>query len=436
VLISRPNHRLIFAAAIFLLIVCGAASVWTLSRMFIAERWVHHTYDVQILVAEIESSLSNAGRARQVYLQNGDIKELQTVEEARTEVFRQLSQLKEMVRDNLDQHRSSEELEVVAKGRFHTLDESLQEVKSGKSTVEDQDIYTAELLRWSQRSSAITTDIKDVESRLLDRRMALTDSLFIWIIVISAGTFVLSLYMLWEHYRGLNRELAKRKVAEQNALNLGLQLLNAQDQERRKIARDLHDGLGQNLAAAKMIADSFLHRPPEKQRMVELSAILDDAVSSTRSISHLLHPPLVEELGFSGAARSYLKGFSSRTGVKVDFDIPDSQDRLPADLELTLFRVLQEALTNIQRHAKSTSAEVRFTTNGKTATLKVRDDGIGLAPETIEKFNENGTSVGVGLAGMRERVRERNGQFEIRSGAAGTDISATFPVVPDNSASA
>jgi two-component system NarL family sensor kinase len=339
-----------------------------------------------------------------------------------------------MVRDNLDQERSSEELEQVARKRFDTLDESLREVKSGESTLESQDIYTGQIVKWSQQTSAIATNLKDVESRLLDRRLGLTDSLFTSIIVISAGTFLLSLYMLWEHYRGLNRELAKRKLAETNALQLGLQLMNAQDQERRKIARDLHDGLGQNLAAAKMIADSFLHRPPEKQRMLELSAILDDAVSSTRSISHLLHPPLVEELGFSGAARSYLKGFSSRTGVKINVDIPDSPDRLPPDLELTLFRVLQESLTNIQRHAKSSNAEVRFRANGKTASLQVRDNGVGLAPETIRNFNDNGTNVGVGLAGMRERVRERNGLFEIRSDSAGTSISASFPVVPEDSA--
>ena len=169
--------------------------------------------------------------------------------------------------------------------------------------------------------------------------------------------------------------------------------------------------------------------------MQELSAILDDAVSSTRSISHLLHPPLVEELGFSGAARSYLKGFSSRTGVEVQSDIPDSQDRLPAELELTLFRVLQEALTNIQRHSKSTNAQVEFRVNDRTATLKVRDNGIGLAPEMFRNFHENGASVGVGLAGMRERVRERNGHFEIRSDSKGTAISATIPIASENSPS-
>jgi two-component system NarL family sensor kinase len=176
-----------------------------------------------------------------------------------------------------------------------------------------------------------------------------------------------------------------------------------------------------------------VNRPPERQNLLDLSTLLDDAVSSTRSMSHLLHPPLVDELGFTSAARTYLEGFSRRTGVKVNFDLPDDEERLPRDLELTLFRVLQEALTNIQRHSKSTKAEVQFIANGKTATLKVRDYGVGLPPEMAHNFKENGTNVGVGLAGMKERVRERNGEFEIRSDSAGTLISATFPIVPDSS---
>jgi two-component system NarL family sensor kinase len=182
-----------------------------------------------------------------------------------------------------------------------------------------------------------------------------------------------------------------------------------------------------------MIADTIVNRPPERQNLLDLCTLLDDAVSSTRSMSHLLHPPLVDELGFTSAARTYLEGFSRRTGVKVSFDLPDGEERLPRDLELTLFRVLQEALTNIQRHSKSTKAEVQFIANGKTATLKVRDYGVGLPPEMAHNFKENGTNVGVGLAGMKERVRERNGEFEIRSDSAGTLISATFPIVPDSS---
>jgi two-component system, NarL family, sensor kinase len=222
--------------------------------------------------------------------------------------------------------------------------------------------------------------------------------------------------------------LAERRRAEQNALNLSAQLLHAQDQERRKVARDLHDGLGQNLVAAKMTADSFLKHPPDREKLVQLSALLGEAVASTRSLSHLLHPPLVEELGFVAAARSYLEGFSQRTGMTITFDLPELAERLPRDTELTFFRILQESLTNVQRHSKSSSAEVKFTLNGNTATLEVRDHGVGLPPEMLEDFRENGTNLGVGLAGMKERVREREGRLDIRSDSNGTLVSATLPI--------
>lgn len=432
-MLPRPNPRLIFASAIFLLMACGLASVWTLYRIYSGEKWVRHTYIVQVLVGEIESNLAGMGRARQTYLQTADKQYLQDIEEARKELFDEISQLKVLVQDNADQERAAERLEQTSYDRCRTLDESLQLVESGKSTHEAQDDYSAQLVKWSRETSAIAKGMRDDESRLLEHRLLLTNSLFIWIIAIFAVTFILSLYMLWEHYRGLTRELAQRELAERNAQNLSAQLLSAQDQERRKIARDLHDGLGQTLVAAKMIADTIVNRPPERQNLLDLCTLLDDAVSSTRSMSHLLHPPLVDELGFISAARTYLEGFSRRTGVKVSFDLPDGEERLPRDLELTLFRVLQEALTNIQRHSKSTKAEVQFIANGKTATLKVRDYGVGLPPEMAHNFKENGTNVGVGLAGMKERVRERNGEFEIRSDSAGTLISATFPIVPDSS---
>jgi signal transduction histidine kinase len=430
---SRPNPRLIFASAIFLLIVCGIASVWTLYRIYSGETWVRHTYAVQVLVGEIESDLARMGRARQTYLQTADKQYFQDIQEARKELFGEISQLKVLVRDNADQESAGEKLEQAAYGRCRTLDESMQLVESGKSTHKAQDNYSAQLVNWSRQTSAIAEGMRDEESRLLDRRLLLTNSLFRWIVAIFAVTFILSLYMLWEHYRGLTLELAQRKLAERNAQNLSMQLLSAQDQERRKIARDLHDGLGQTLVAAKMIADTIVNRPPERQNLLDLRELLEEAVASTRTMSHLLHPPLVDELGFTSAARTYLDGFSRRTGIKVSCDIPDGEARLPRDLELTLFRVLQEALTNIQRHSKSVKAEVQFIANGKKATLKVRDHGVGLPAEMMQSFHENGTHVGVGLAGMKERVRERNGEFEIRSDSTGTFISATFPVVADSS---
>ncbi len=434
-MLPRFDHRTVFASAVFLLVICGSAVAWMLYRIYFGEEWVRHTYGVQLLIADIESDLNRTGRTRQTYLQTADKRYLQDIEDTRTEIFEKIVELRTMVRDNTDAERASEMLEQTAKGRFLTFDESLRLFQSGTSTLQAQDAYTQELVGWSHQTSAIIRTMQDAEANLLERRLLLTKSLFIWTIVILALTYIVTLYMLWEHYRSLAFELRQRRLAERNALNLSAQLLNAQDQERRKIARDLHDGLGQNLVAAKMITDSLLSRAPEKQKLQELSTILQDAVASTRSISHLLHPPLVDELGFVSAARSYLEGFSARAGVAVDCDLPDSEERLPRDLELTLFRVLQEAFTNIQRHSRSTKAKVQFRADRQTANLKIWDYGVGLPPEMMKNFQENGSNVGVGLAGMKERVRERNGEFEIRSDSGGTFISATFPVVADSSVS-
>jgi signal transduction histidine kinase len=431
----RFDHRIIFASAVFLLVVCGLVLSWLIYQIYAGEQWVRHTYAVQVLIAEIESDLSRSGRSRQLYLRSGDKLELDTIAQARSEVVKDLGELKRMVGDNGDQEKSVDSLEQAINGRFRTFDDSLRLADAGASSPEAQDSYNAQLVAWAQQTSSITTGMKDAESNLLERRLLHADSLFLWIIAILAITYLLALYMLWEHYRGLTFELAERKAAQRYASNLSSQLMRAQDQERRKIARDLHDGLGQSLVGAKMIADSLVKRFPDETKLADLRALLEDSVASTRSISHLLHPPLVDELGFVSAARSYVQGFADRTGIAFDIDIPDSEKRLPRGLELTLLRILQEALSNIQRHSKSTKAGVRFQANSKTATLKVWDNGVGLPPGMVQNLNGGGVSEGVGLAGMRERVRERNGQFEIHSNSRGTAVAATLPIVPESSVS-
>jgi signal transduction histidine kinase len=431
----RFDHRIIFASAVFLLMVCGLVLSWLIYQIYSGEKWVRHTYGVQVLIAEIESDLSRSGRSRQLYLRTGDKHELDTIAQARNEVVQDLGELKRMVRDNSDREKSVESLEQAIKGRFRTFDDSLRLADGGASSPQAQDSYNAQLVQWAQQTSSITEGMKDAESNLLERRLLYADSLFSWIIAILAVTYVLALYMLWEHYRGLTYELAERKAAERYASSLSSQLMRAQDQERRKIARDLHDGLGQSLVGAKMITDSLLKRFPNEPKLADLRALLEDSVASTRSISHLLHPPLLDELGFVSAARSYVQGFSERTGIAFDIDIPDMEKRLPRELELTLLRILQEALSNIQRHSQSTKAGVRFQADSKTATLKIWDNGVGLPASMVQNLNGGGVSEGVGLAGMRERVRERKGQFEIHSDSRGTTVSATFPIVPETSVS-
>jgi len=422
--LRRLNHRILFASAFFLLTLSGCTLAWLFYKTYSSEKWVRHTYSVQLLLSQILFEINQTGRDRKTDLDTNEKQVLQDISDTRRDISAKLKELQWMVRDNPDQLRASQQLAQVVDERFERFNKSLQSFHAGDAGRDAQNRYSQELVRWARQTSAIVRDMQNAESGLLVLRTVNTRAVFRWAVVIATFSYLLSLYVLWDHYWGLTRELKQRQLAEQNALKLSAQLLSAQDQERRKIARDLHDGLGQVLVAAKMASDALLNRP-DPQKMEELNTLLGEAVSSTRSISHLLHPPLVDELGFVSAARSYLEGFSQRTGVQVNCDLPDRQQRLPRDVELTLFRILQEALTNIQRHSKSAQAEVQFRADHADVTLKIRDFGVGLPTAMLQ---ENGSHLGVGLAGMRERVRERKGQFEIRSDAEGTLISATLPL--------
>jgi signal transduction histidine kinase len=156
--------------------------------------------------------------------------------------------------------------------------------------------------------------------------------------------------------------------------------------------------------------------------------LLDASITETRTLSHLLHPPLLDELGFASAAEWYVDGFASRSGVRVDVQIPEERRRLPAQVELALFRILQESLTNIHRHSKSPDAQVALVFADNNAILTVRDSGKGIPGEQLSRFQTDGAHSGVGLAGMRERIRELGGQLRLDSSREGTSVIATIPI--------
>ena len=156
--------------------------------------------------------------------------------------------------------------------------------------------------------------------------------------------------------------------------------------------------------------------------------LLDQSIAETRTISHLLHPPLLDEAGFSSAAKWYLEGFAQRSGIEVKIDLPENLERLPKAIELGLFRVLQESLTNIHRHSGSSRAEVSLKVFPEKVVLEVRDFGKGIPPRLLESFRTRGISSGVGLAGMRERVRELGGRLEIQAKSPGSLVSVALPL--------
>ena len=209
---------------------------------------------------------------------------------------------------------------------------------------------------------------------------------------------------------------------------LSARLLRVQDEERRRIARELHDSLGQYLTAAKINLDVLARDKGNGTCLREAQQLIDRAIADTRTLSHLLHPPLLDEAGFISAARWYVEGFGKRSGITASLEIPEGFDRLPSEIETALFRILQESLTNVHRHSGSRSVQVRLTRDTAFVVLAIQDHGKGIPPDALERFKQNGSNLGVGLAGMRERTKELGGSLHLESGPKGTLLKAVVPI--------
>lgn len=217
--------------------------------------------------------------------------------------------------------------------------------------------------------------------------------------------------------------------AEEAARSLSGRILTLQDDERRRIARGLHDSLGQYLVALKMNLARFPASHVEQIQLAkECTEITEKCLTETRTVSHLLHPPLLDESGFCSAAQWYVDGFAQRSGIGVKLDLPRERISLPSLVEITLFRVVQEALTNVHRHSGATQVVISLTLDEKHARLQVRDNGRGIPREQLKRFLDGTPAVGVGLAGMRERVRELEGSLEVFSDGNGTRLVITTPL--------
>jgi len=207
-----------------------------------------------------------------------------------------------------------------------------------------------------------------------------------------------------------------------------------EDEERRRIGRALHDSLGQYLAVLNMnlsLLRAQVKTETGNALFSECAGLVERCVTETRTISHLLHPPLLDELGFGSATRLFVEGFSRRSGLTVTLDLPsESGMRLPMNLEIALFRAVQEGLTNIHRYAEATCASISLKRNISTVHLSIRDNGKGIPPALLKRLLDGTADSGVGIAGMRERLRELNGVLEIQSDQSGTILGITAPTTP------
>jgi two-component system, NarL family, sensor kinase len=230
----------------------------------------------------------------------------------------------------------------------------------------------------------------------------------------------------------LESEIGVRQQAEQHLRHLSVRLMTLQDEERRRIARDLHDTAGQTLAAMKMslalIRQAGASTPALQPLIDDLNALADEALQEIRTASYLLHPPLLDEAGVASAARWFVDGFARRSGIQVQCEIQDGMPRPPREYELVLFRVLQESLTNVHRHSGATRASITLNSENNQFRLEISDNGRGVSEERLQQLQASSSGAGVGITGMRERVRELGGYLEIRAGNPGTSVRVGLPL--------
>jgi signal transduction histidine kinase len=235
--------------------------------------------------------------------------------------------------------------------------------------------------------------------------------------------------LLEQSFRDNATELEKMVDSRTEELRrLSVRLMTLQDQERRRIARDLHDGLGQELAVAKMILDKILLQkaaPPPDEAWAQASSIIDSAIQQVRTMSHLLHPPLLDEVGLQSALAWYTDGLSKRSGIETSLDVqPRDFPRLTPELETAVFRIIQEALTNVFRHSEAHSVWITLTQKNGTIAVGVRDDGKGIGSKVVELRPD---SVGVGIGGMKQRAKELGGILRLTNLEPGTLVEIEIP---------
>ncbi|HEX2060437.1 MAG TPA: ATP-binding protein, partial [Thermoanaerobaculia bacterium] len=230
----------------------------------------------------------------------------------------------------------------------------------------------------------------------------------------------------------ISHDITDRKAAEQSLRHLSSRLMQLQDEERSRLGRQLHDMTAQSLAAVRLYLvrvsrSGAMNDPVVREAIEESLALTEQSIAEIRTLSYLLHPPMIDEIGLLARLRWYVRGFTDRSGIATTLDAPDELDRLPRDVEATVFRIIQEALTNVQRHSGSKVARIVLEPHGDDLRVRIEDEGKGL-PQELRSDPHAMRSAGVGLAGIEQRARELGGTMTVRSDDDGTRVEVTLPV--------
>ena len=432
----RRFGSLVLAAV--LLAATGVIAFILVDRMQSSRDLVLRTYHVRGLLNVLRTDIAEAHADFDLYQISKDPAASARLDDLFRQQLAITRELREQTRDNpaqqhrLDQLRSALQFDI---DQLHSC------TQNEDCSAEGSPLGGELLSEVSGRRRSMSDMLRDadaMEESLLLERLKTWRILFLGMIVTLACSFGLALLLLFYNFKLLFSEIETRKekelVEKNNAESyrmLSARILELQDVERRRIARELHDSVGQFLAGLKLNLGQLQrrdssHNPQNQPLWAETIDLTDSAIGEVRTISHLLHPPLLDELGFHSAARWYTDGFAKRSNITVDLRLAEMSERLPREVELALFRVLQESLTNVHRHSKAGRVHIDVQSSDHSVVLVVSDDGCGLTSESLRLFRQ-GSAGGIGLGGMRERISELGGSLEVQSGPAGTEIRATLP---------
>jgi signal transduction histidine kinase len=425
---STGKANAALAAAIVFLLLSSCAAYLAFARLRTSQDWVQHTREVQRALDQFASTVTRASRLRAEYVDSGDALLLQRQAQTVVDIRNALALIKHLTADNVEQQASSRKLVDLTEQRIASMEKSIELKRAGRSTLENQAPITRQIITLADAMDKLVQSMYEEEQGLLAARQQRERGSFSMISGVLATSLFLALVLFLIHHQLLTDQVRGRMRAEASQRALSARLLTLQDEERRRFARELHDSVGQHLAAIKMGISMLQMRLPGDSTVQDCLKLLDDTITETRTISHLLHPPLLDEAGLNSASRWFVEGFAKRSGLDVNLEIHDEPERLSESIELVLFRVLQEGLTNVHRHSGATRADVSLSTSGDSVILRVKDHGRGIPESVLQNLKEDGTGGGVGLAGMTERIREIGGRLEINSGAGGTEIVAWVPI--------
>jgi signal transduction histidine kinase len=433
---SSAAIRFVSLALVFLTIVAlGALAYFTEHGIAASRDWVIHTYQVRSQLNELQLEVVRAETNETTgLLLHGEQQVLHSREQS--DLARQtVTELRRLTADNPKQQVRLEQVRRMLEESDSLLESEADFAGSHLQLSAPERHRQQKIGEQEKQIAVLVTSMQDEEEALLEQRIKAWDFMFKRNALILGLAFAVVTLLLAYNFRLLVGEVGRtRKMEKRSRTNaesyrlMSARILELQDSERRRIARELHDSVGQYLAGLKINLDQLESggRIDAKKLIHETVSMTDYALQEVRTISHLLHPPLMEELGFLPAARWYVDEYGKRGQVKVSLRVDEPIKRLPRGVEIALFRVLQEALTNVHRHAAAQSVDVRILCRDGHVTLTVADDGKGIPEDVLSRFRD-GEASGVGLAGMRERLAEFGGQIKVDSSSGGSVVQATIP---------